>query len=115
MNARSWQKGIPPAVPPNLGHAILDRLVHNAHRLQLTGESMRKQTARDQTLTQTPDPITLSVEGAIHDRAKFMLTVALIIARNRHSQSTECAANMRATSIACLYPSKPIPLNPISD
>lgn len=26
---------------PTLGDAILDRLVHNAHRLQLTGESMR--------------------------------------------------------------------------
>ena len=33
-----------------LGDAILDRLVHNAHRLQLTGESMRKQNARNQTL-----------------------------------------------------------------
>ena len=28
---------------PTLGDAILDRLVHNAHRLQLAGESMRKQ------------------------------------------------------------------------
>jgi DNA replication protein DnaC len=35
---------------PTLGDAILDRLVHNAHRLQLTGESMRKQHARNQTL-----------------------------------------------------------------
>lgn len=35
---------------PTLGDAILDRLVHNAHRLQLTGESMRKQTARKQAL-----------------------------------------------------------------
>lgn len=35
---------------PTLGDAILDRLVHNAHRLQLTGESMRKQNARNQTL-----------------------------------------------------------------
>jgi len=25
-----------------LGDAILDRLVHNAHRLNLTGESMRR-------------------------------------------------------------------------
>jgi DNA replication protein DnaC len=31
---------------PTLGDAILDRLVHNAHRLQLSGESMRKQNAR---------------------------------------------------------------------
>jgi DNA replication protein DnaC len=35
---------------PTLGDAIMDRLVHNAHRLQLTGESMRKQNARKQTL-----------------------------------------------------------------
>lgn len=35
---------------PTLGDAILDRLVHNAHRLQLTGESMRKRNARNQTL-----------------------------------------------------------------
>src|SRR5512133_2627234 len=30
---------------PTLADAILDRLVHNAHHLKLTGESMRKQTA----------------------------------------------------------------------
>jgi DNA replication protein DnaC len=35
---------------PTLGDAILDRLVHNAHRLQLTGESMRKQSARARRL-----------------------------------------------------------------
>lgn len=35
---------------PTIGDAILDRLVHNAHRLQLTGESMRKQTARVRAL-----------------------------------------------------------------
>jgi DNA replication protein DnaC len=31
---------------PTLADAILDRLVHNAHRLVLKGESMRKITAR---------------------------------------------------------------------
>ena len=40
---------------PTLGDAILDRLVHNAHRLQLTGESMRKQNARNQTLDAVPN------------------------------------------------------------
>jgi len=35
---------------PTLGDAILDRLVHNAHRLQLTGESMRKRSARARPL-----------------------------------------------------------------
>jgi DNA replication protein DnaC len=28
---------------PTLADAILDRLVHNAYRIDLTGESMRKQ------------------------------------------------------------------------
>jgi len=41
---------------PTLGDAILDRLVHNAHRLQLTGESMRKQNARNQTLDANTNP-----------------------------------------------------------
>jgi DNA replication protein DnaC len=41
---------------PTLGDAILDRLVHNAHRLQLTGESMRKQNARNRTLDEAPNP-----------------------------------------------------------
>lgn len=35
---------------PTLGDAILDRIVHNAHRLQLTGESMRKKNARTRPL-----------------------------------------------------------------
>ena len=38
------------AANPTLGDAILDRLVHNAHRLQLAGESMRKQNARANAL-----------------------------------------------------------------
>ena len=40
---------------PTLGDAILDRLVHNAHRLQLTGESMRKQSARARPLDGSPN------------------------------------------------------------
>uniref|UniRef100_UPI003CE9A05D ATP-binding protein n=1 Tax=Caulobacter sp. DWR1-3-2b1 TaxID=2804670 RepID=UPI003CE9A05D len=31
---------------PTLADAILDRLIHNAHRLTMTGESMRKITGR---------------------------------------------------------------------
>lgn len=30
---------------PTLAEAILDRLVHNAHRIKLQGKSMRKQAA----------------------------------------------------------------------
>jgi DNA replication protein DnaC len=30
---------------PTYADAILDRLVHNAHRLEISGESMRRHTA----------------------------------------------------------------------
>ena len=33
---------------PTIADAILDRLVHNAYRIELTGESMRKQRAMSQ-------------------------------------------------------------------
>lgn len=39
---------------PTLADAILDRLVHNAHRLVLKGESMRKITAERDTLDAAP-------------------------------------------------------------
>ncbi len=35
---------------PTLADAILDRLVHNAHRLDLTGESLRKRNGRSRAL-----------------------------------------------------------------
>jgi hypothetical protein len=35
---------------PTVADAILDRLVHNAHRLSLTGESLRKATTKRATL-----------------------------------------------------------------
>jgi DNA replication protein DnaC len=31
---------------PTLADAILDRIIHNAHRLQLSGDSLRKQKAK---------------------------------------------------------------------
>ena len=44
---------------PTIADAILDRLVHNAYRIELNGESLRKQraisTARLSTLTRTLD------------------------------------------------------------
>ncbi|WP_209428467.1 IS21-like element helper ATPase IstB [Pararhodobacter sp. SW119] len=38
---------------PTLADAILDRLVHNAHRLKLAGESMRRHTSITKPLDQT--------------------------------------------------------------
>ena len=69
---------------PTLGDAILDRLVHNAHRLQLTGESMRKQNARNQTLDASLKPLNQSP-----CRSKR----PLMIARNTCSRSREIAAH----------------------
>jgi DNA replication protein DnaC len=40
---------------PTLADAILDRVVHNAHRLNLTGDSLRKTNAR-RTLDAAPNP-----------------------------------------------------------
>ena len=39
---------------PTLAHAILDRLVHNAHRLTLKGDSPRKAAAKRQKLDDEP-------------------------------------------------------------
>src|SRR5438874_5677625 len=70
---------------PTLGDAILDRLVHNAHRLQLTGESMRKQTARKQALDANSNSGTNhhvgrsgcsgARERPTHDQTKRVLTI----------------------------------------
>ena len=32
---------------PTIGDAILDRIVHNAHRIQLRGESLRRKKAHE--------------------------------------------------------------------
>ena len=39
---------------PTIADAILDRLVHNAHRLTLKGESLRKAAAKRQSLDAEP-------------------------------------------------------------
>ena len=41
---------------PTVADAILDRLVHNAHRLTLTGESLRKASAKRAPLDATTQP-----------------------------------------------------------
>ena len=41
---------------PTIADAILDRLVHNAHRLVLRGDSMRKITAQPSNLDGTNKP-----------------------------------------------------------
>ncbi|MDO9714336.1 ATP-binding protein, partial [Paracraurococcus lichenis] len=40
---------------PTLADAILDRLVHNAHRIELKGESMRKLRAKRASASEALD------------------------------------------------------------
>jgi DNA replication protein DnaC len=61
---------------PTLADAILDRLVHNAHRLPMTGESMRKLSAKNASLTTRQRPESKS-PSATH--------LPLTIARNARS------------------------------
>ena len=54
LPANSWVKHWHEAIgDPTLAVAILHRLVHNAHRLPLVGESKRKRAARLKPLSQT--------------------------------------------------------------
>ena len=39
----AWHETIP---DPTVADAILDRLIHNAHRIELKGESMRKRKVK---------------------------------------------------------------------
>ena len=48
-----WHEAIP---NPTIADAILDRLVHNAHRLTLSGDSMRKVAAKRAGLDASPAP-----------------------------------------------------------
>ncbi len=41
---------------PTIADSILDRLVHNAHRLELKGESMRKKRGKRRHLAPHPTP-----------------------------------------------------------
>src|SRR6056297_1956635 len=41
---------------PTLADAILDRIVHNAHRLTLSGDSMRRKMSTMKTLDQGVEP-----------------------------------------------------------
>lgn len=47
LPVEQWHEAI---ANPTVADAILDRLVHNAHRLPMTGESMRKLAARKRVL-----------------------------------------------------------------
>jgi len=46
---------------PTIADAILDRIIHNAHRIELTGESMRKK-GRSTRLTQPENPEIITTE-----------------------------------------------------
>jgi DNA replication protein DnaC len=56
LPAATWHEVIG---EPTLGDAILDRIVHNAYRLELDGPSMRKIKASEETVP-TSSPVTPS-------------------------------------------------------
>ncbi len=41
--ANAWHEVVP---DPTVADVLLDRLIHNAHRLELKGDSLRKRPAR---------------------------------------------------------------------
>jgi DNA replication protein DnaC len=45
---------------PTIADAILDRIIHNAHRITLEGDSMRRQKPRPNLTTNENDEITQS-------------------------------------------------------
>jgi DNA replication protein DnaC len=51
VSARHTQVG-----DPAVADSILDRLVHNAHRIELQGESMRKKQAAGKGSSRAEDP-----------------------------------------------------------
>jgi DNA replication protein DnaC len=57
LPVQEWHKLLP---DPTLADAVLDRLVHNAHRIDLNGESMRK--AKGRTFQQQDEPATNASE-----------------------------------------------------
>jgi len=66
LPVKHWHEAIG---DPTLADASLDRLVHNAHRLNLTGESMRKHNARPKPLDQAgQDWLQVRVGQPAHDR-----------------------------------------------
>ena len=64
MPVDHWHEAI---ANPTIADAILDRLVHNAHRLTLKGESMRKTPPNvpDLTSSRTHEPMTSSTGAAV--------------------------------------------------
>ena len=57
---------------PTLGDAILDRIVHNAYRLELDGPSMRKLKAGEASETPTPPVATIAADRKLAQGSKEM-------------------------------------------
>jgi DNA replication protein DnaC len=55
---------------PTLGDAILDRIVHNAYRLELDGPSMRKIKASEETVSASSPAATSAADGKPAKAAK---------------------------------------------
>src|SRR6185369_15382650 len=88
---------------PTLGDAILDRIVHNAYRLELDGPSMRKLKASDAAYPATAPVATIAADNkppkgakthrsrSIGTRGRDRSEHVIAMRRNGWSRSSECA------------------------
>src|SRR5262249_51080907 len=60
LPAATWHEVIG---EPTLGDAILDRIVHNAYRLELDGPSMRKIKASEENVSTSSPVVTNAADG----------------------------------------------------
>ena len=67
LPAATWHEVIG---EPTLGDAILDRIVHNAYRLELDGPSMRKIKASEETASTSSPMATTVADGKPTKTAK---------------------------------------------
>ena len=88
---------------PTFADAILDRIVHNAHRINLDGPSMRKTIAENFNATTLTTPNENDIKGsAQRRRARHQIRPPAKVAglnRNQWPLSSECAKNCHIVNI----------------
>ena len=100
---------------PTIADAVLDRLVHGAHRLELKGESMRKLRAAKPGLTKPPSSSPTSSARDTHRYPAGIIGMPGWLRseqvagfdRNRWLQSSECAPNAYRPKPQDQSPAKP--------
>jgi DNA replication protein DnaC len=89
LPAATWHEVIG---EPTLGDAILDRIVHDAYRLELDGPSMRKIKASEETVSTSSPVPTPASRPALHQGPEIHLAVAQGEPHARRQEGTEDVA-----------------------